>query len=148
MTARVIGIGQAFAGDDGVGYAVTAELRARGADGLEIADIHDPTELIAALDREGRVIVVDAVLGERVGRVHRLRADALASSAVRPFSTHGMSVTQAIELASALNDTRPELFVVGIEIARPIAGSTGLSPNVARAVGEAADAVLALAREG
>jgi hydrogenase maturation protease len=148
MSTRVIGIGQTFAGDDGVGYAVTAELRARNPEGLEIADVHDATELIDALARDGRVIVVDAVLGANEGRVHRLRADALATSPVRPLSSHGMSVTEAIELACALYDARADLFVVGIEIARPVAGTTGLSPNVARAIGEAADAVLALAGEG
>ena len=45
--ARVIALGQAAAGDDGVGFAILEEIRRRGVPaGVELTSAPDPTALL------------------------------------------------------------------------------------------------------
>jgi hydrogenase maturation protease len=148
MGARVIGLGQAAAGDDGVGLAVIEEIRRLGPPpGIEILEAGEATGLIPLLETSGRVIVVDAVVGHpRVGEVLELSGDALASrpGRLRPLSTHGVALEQAIDLARVLAPGRvtSDIVFVGVAIAPPARYTTGLSPAVQAAVPVAARAVL------
>ena len=75
-----------------------------------------------------------------------LAPEDLSQSAPQPASSHGISAAQAIELAGALspNGAPPRIRVVAVTIGRPDRYRTGLSPEVAAAVPEAADRVLSL----
>jgi hydrogenase maturation protease len=153
--ARVIGLGQAAAGDDGVGLAVLEEIRRVGAPpGTEIVEAWEATGLIALLETPDRVIVVDAVVGHfRVGEVLELRGEALPwrrdepgeRGRWRPLSSHGVSLEQAIALARVLTPggATSDITFVGVAIPPPARYTTGLSPAVRAAVPVAARTVLA-----
>lgn len=148
MRARIIGLGQRVAGDDGVGLAVLDALRARGVPaGVEIMQAPEASDLVPLLQTPATVVVVDAVLGAPPGVVLQLTPRELAASASSPVSTHGMGVAQAIALAGALSELiSPTIRVVAVTIARPDGYRCGLSPAVAAAVPAAVDRVLAVVR--
>ena len=113
----MIGIGNAWRGDDGAGPAVAAAL------GGKVTD--DPAGLI----------VVDASRsGAEPGTVHRFDASAgpLPAGATR-CSTHAFGVAEAIELARVLDRLPARLDVYAIEGAAFGQGE-GLSAAVERAV--------------
>jgi len=144
VTAVVVGIGQAAAGDDGVGLAVARALAARG---VAVRETADASLVLALLEAERDVVVVDAVVGGGApGSVIRLDPGALASGPT-PLSSHGLGVAEALELARALygTDVAARVAIVGVAIARPGTTGIGLSPAVAAAVGPAAALAAALA---
>ncbi len=144
--ARVIGIGRDGAGDDGVGPMVLSALRERGAPpGVELHVVGDPTLLIALLDTDAAVILVDAVVGASPGSVLDLRPEDLEQQGLTPLSTHGLGVMQAIALARALDPAAVSrrIHLVGVGIAPPGAPCLlALSPPVAAAVPLAVRAIL------
>ena len=147
MRVRVIALGQAAAGDDGVGPAVLACLRAGGVPAdVELRTLDDPSVLVDVLQTPVPVVLVDAVLGEPAGRVVDVEPAALGARSASCVSTHGIDAGRAIALASAVapEAVTPSLRIVGVTIARPAMGRTGMSPAVAAAVPEAAARVRAL----
>ena len=148
MGARVIGIGQQAAGDDGVGIAVVRHLREHGGlNGAELVEAAEPSALIPWLEGADSVVLVDAVLGGgEPGDVLRLTPESLAGGGVQPLSTHGMGVAQAVELARTLapDSTARRIWIVGVCIARPERYSRALSAEVERAVLRAAALVVDL----
>jgi hydrogenase maturation protease len=147
MGARVVGIGQSAAGDDGVGLLVLAELGRRSLpDGTALVPLADPTDLVSLLASRGQIVLVDAVLAAPAGVVLELEPSALAERAAQPASSHGIGVAQAIALARTLSPDggARDLRVVAVTISRPFRYRVGLSPEVAAAVPKAADRVLAL----
>jgi hydrogenase maturation protease len=151
MGLRVIGLGQSAAGDDAVGFAVLAQLRQMGVpEGVELLEANDATALMALLETPHRVIVVDAVVGHpRIGEVVELAEGAWPTTlgGLRPLSTHGVSLQQAVDLARvvAAGTTALEIVLVGVAIAPPERYTSGLSPAVKAAVPAAARVVLARA---
>jgi hydrogenase maturation protease len=146
---RVVGVGQAWAGDDGAGLAVIARLRRRPPPGVQLEAVADPTRLIDALAAfEGDLVVVDAVLGPAPGEVVDVEPGQL-SRVGRSASSHGFSVAEALALAGAVRvgpAARVRVIAIGIGRERPRRGQHGLSPRVARGVVRAARAVAALCR--
>jgi hydrogenase maturation protease len=125
----VIGVGNAWRGDDGVGAAVVAALVE--VPGLDTAVCGgEPAELMAQWAGRATVFVVDAlVTGEQAGTIHRLTADAPLPHRAGP-SSHGMGLAEAVELARVLDELPPELIIYGVEPAQCHDGA-GLSPAVA-----------------
>jgi hydrogenase maturation protease len=149
MGARVIALGQAVAGDDGVGLAVLDALRARGVPaGVELVRAPEDAALVSLLETRDPVVLVDAVLGAPPGEVVELSVDDLASRGVHALSTHGIGVPDAVALARTLapNAVTPSIRVVAITIERPARYGDRLSAAAAAAVPRAAERVLALAR--
>jgi hydrogenase maturation protease len=148
MSARVIGLGQPAAGDDGVGIAVLERLREMGVpEGTELLEAREATALIALLETEKPVVLVDAVVGQdSVGEVLELDGMALGARPHGPrlLSTHGVDVGQAIALARLLSPgaIASSIWIVGVTIERPDRYVHGLSPEVLAAVPHAARAVL------
>lgn len=148
MGARVIGLGQAAAGDDGVGLAILDRLRAMGVPaGTTLFEAAEATGLIPLLETGDAVVLVDAVVGHgTVGEVLELDEQMLNArpEGPRPLSTHGVDVGQAIALARVLSPgaISPRICLVGVTIARPLCYAHGLSPAVEAAVPRAARAVL------
>ncbi len=146
MATRVIGIGQASAGDDGVGYQVLDALeRSPLPHGTELVRIHDASALVDLVLTDSAVIVVDAVLDpQRAGAVRSLDAQALDASSPGSVSTHGLGVVQALELARVLHADRiaNNIRFVTVAIAAPRGYSHELSAGVAAAVPEARDHIL------
>lgn len=145
MTRRVvIGVGNAYRGDDGAGLAVVERLRGRVPDGVEVVGFEqEPTRLMDAWDGADAVVVVDAVAsGGEPGTLHRFDASADAVPArVFRSSTHAFGVGDAVEIARALGTLPRRVLVYGIEGA-DFDAREGLSPRVEAAVGRLADTVL------
>jgi hydrogenase maturation protease len=147
MRARVIALGQAAAGDDGVALVILERLRERGVpESVELVHATDDLALVPLLEPPVPVVIVDAVLHSPYGQVLELTPQELAHHALRPISTHGVGVCQAIELARALAPERslPRIRIVAVTISRPRHYAQRLSRAVAAAVPVAVERVLAL----
>ncbi|ARF53369.1 hydrogenase maturation protease [Streptomyces gilvosporeus] len=139
----VIGVGNDYRHDDGVGWAVVAGLVQRGKrrplpHGTRLTRTDgDPTRVIGAWDGVRLAIVVDAARSHpgRPGHVHRLRLDGALSQPPRAVtSSHGFPLEDTVRLAHALDRMPGDLLVYAVEAADTSLGS-GLSPQVAAAVG-------------
>lgn len=145
---RVIALGQAAAGDDGVGLAVLDCLRTRGVPrSIELTCATEESALVDLLQTDATVVLVDAVLGTPPGEVIDLSPEQLASCGARPISTHGIGVAQAINLAHVLHDgtISRNIHIVAVTIARPRGCGQRLSRKVAAAVPRAAQRVMVIA---
>lgn len=135
MKAVVVGIGQAMAGDDGVGLVVARALKAMG---IPAREASDASILLELFERQERVILIDAVVCSAApGTVMQLDEHALATGAA-PISSHGIGVADAIALGRSLygDAAVARLTLIGIAIARPTTLSLHLTEPVARAVDE------------
>jgi hydrogenase maturation protease len=149
MAARIIGIGQAVAGDDGVGIAVIRKLRETGVPAdIEMIEAAEPSAMIPYLiDGADPIILVDAVVGAGApGRLLHLEPGASQLRKGKMLSTHGVGVIEAIELAGQLGAANSRIVILGITIDRPARYGEALSPAVAAAVARAADEALRIAR--
>jgi len=158
--ARIAAVGQRLAGDDGVGPAVLDYLRACGVPpGVTLHELREPSALWPLLDGGGPLVIVDAVVagpagggGPEVGRVLELGLEDLEARGLRSVSSHGLSVGEALALATMAADTRgarraaPRVRIVAVTIALPARAARTLSPAVAEAIPRAAERALALAR--
>jgi hydrogenase maturation protease len=140
----VIGVGNAFRGDDAVGLAVAERLRGRVPAGVEVVPCElEPSRLIEAWEGAASALVVDAVdSGAEPGTLTRFdaSADAVPARAFRS-STHAFGVVEAIELARALGRLPRRVVIYGVEGGEFAAGA-GLTPPVDAAVELVAAAVL------
>lgn len=132
MAVRVIGIGNRFRSDDGVGPLVAERLAALGLAAVEHSG--EGAGLIDAWDGAERAVLVDATRsGAAPGTLVRL--DALAAPLPRGLlrcSSHQFGVAEAVETARALGRLPPALIVYGVEGARFDFGLS-LTPAVAAA---------------
>ncbi|MDC0720862.1 hydrogenase maturation protease [Nannocystis bainbridge] len=150
MSARVIGVGQRLAGDDGVGIRVAERLRSLDLDDVQVDFVASTTELIARLTGVDRVIVVDAVLGSgALGHLHVATPEDFDAQQLVAISTHGLDLPAAVALARALypESVAPEIQIVGLEIERPERLAEELSLTAAAAVEAAVRAVVAMLGE-
>ncbi len=153
--AVIIGIGNEYRRDDGVGPAVVARLRDRVLPDVDllISD-GEPAGLIDDWAGAGLVIVVDAVAGSRPGRLHRVvlagaGADRSAGTGLEAraadaglASSHGLGLGTVVELAVVLGRLPETLIMHGVEGVNFGQGA-GLSPEVAGSIDELTAAVLA-----
>ncbi|MGW3247977.1 hydrogenase maturation protease [Streptomyces sp. NPDC001070] len=141
--AVVIGVGNVFRRDDGVGWALIETLRSHPA-GVRLPkgtvlreSAGDPAQLIGLWEDADRVVVVDACFPSAAspGRVHRWcpsPGEAPPPEAGR-HSTHGLGLVHALHLADVLERRPAGLVVYAVEGADRSLG-TGLTPAVAVAV--------------
>lgn len=138
---RVVGVGQRLAGDDGVGREVVERLRAKG---ISATGVDDGAGLLnILLSGASRVLVIDAVVGGGMPGTVRVLERAELENGPRPVSSHGIGVSEAIDLGERFNPAL-KVVLIGISIEPPRSLREGLSPEVAAAVGEAAKRVTSL----
>ncbi|MFF7311676.1 hydrogenase maturation protease [Streptomyces sp. NPDC008137] len=133
----VIGVGNEFRRDDGVGWAVAARLRERAESrafppGTVVATCDgDPVRLIGLWEGAGLAVVVDAAHAEpgHPGLVHRIELDAERLEQSPATSSHGLGLGEAVELARVLGRLPGRLVVYAVEGADASLGS-GLTPAV------------------
>ena len=141
----VIGVGNAYRGDDGVGLAVADALRERVPPAVVVVPCEqEPSRLLDAWAGASTAVVVDAAAsGAEPGTVHRFDASRESVPAgVFRSSTHAFGVGDAIELARALGKLPPRVLVYGVEGGEFAAGR-GLTRPVEGAVERVTAAVLA-----
>jgi hydrogenase maturation protease len=131
----VIGVGNAYRGDDAVGLAVAERVRARATEVDVLACEQEPIQMLDAWDGADLALLVDAVSsGAEPGTVHRLDATAgPLPAAVFRGSTHAFGVAEVVELGRALGRLPARLLVYGVE-GRAFAAGDELTPAVAGVV--------------
>jgi hydrogenase maturation protease len=128
----VIGVGNLYRGDDGVGLVIARKLQARPPrDTIIREESGEGASLIEAWRGASTVIIVDTVKsGGRTGMIHRLdaRRERVPSHFFH-YSTHAFGVAEAVELARTLKQLPPQLIVYGIE-GKQFRPGAGLSTEV------------------
>ena len=133
----VIGIGNAFRGDDGIGLLVAQRLRELALPGVIVLEQSgEGTALVEAWGAAERAIVVDAVSsGSQPGALHRFEVNEQPLPAhFSGRSTHTFGLAEAVELARQLDRLPPRLVIYGIE-GKSFAPGAELSPEVKAAAG-------------
>lgn len=139
----VIGVGNEFRGDDGVGWSVVTclcdRLRRDPPPGVALHTCDgEPARLLSLWQGAEISIVIDAArtgATERVGRVQRFVLDGtLPQPEPGATSSHGLGLAAAVELARVLGRLPRILIVYAVEGGEFGLGR-GLSPAVSAAVG-------------
>lgn len=141
----VIGVGNPFRSDDGVGPAVVDLLRERLTGARFVTCDGESTTLIDAWTDAERAIVVDAVRagGGEVGRIHRFSAEHPAATRTGVTTPHAADLGDAVALARALDRMPGSLLIFGVQVANVHFG-LGLSPAVTDAARRVADEIVTL----
>jgi len=135
----LIGVGNAYRGDDAAGLIAVRRLRALfGNRVICREESGDGAALIEAWKEAEAVILVDATCsGTSPGTLHQFDVAARSLPAtLLCYSTHAFGVAEAIELARALGQLPARFLVYGIEGKNFEAGSE-LSAEAEKAVEEA-----------
>ncbi|MCZ7536826.1 MAG: hydrogenase maturation protease [Acidimicrobiia bacterium] len=136
----VIGIGNAFRGDDGAGLAVVRAARSLLPATVEVIELDgEPARLVESWDGAAAAFVVDAVRsGSSAGSVHRYDATEERLPRWEPSGgSHSLGAAAAVDLARSLDRLPAHLIVYGVEGA-DFDNGVGLTPAVASAVPQAA----------
>ncbi len=139
----IVGIGNEYRSDDGVGLVVARELQAKKLQHILVTESNgDGAELMEMWKSAATVILVDAVSsGAKPGTIYRLAALTQPVPASFSFpSTHAFGVAEALGLARALDQLPPCLTIYAIEGKNFAAGSE-LSLEVEKAVREVVERV-------
>lgn len=132
----VIGVGNAYGGDDAVGPTVAHRLKDCVPGHVTVIEhIGDGAALMELWKGAPAAIVIDAASSSAPpGTVRRFEAHAAPLPAkMFRHSTHAFGVSEAIEMSRALNQLPPRLIVFAIE-GRKFAAGAGLSPDVENSV--------------
>lgn len=139
----VIGIGNDFRRDDGVGLAVAAEIeKQRLPDVRVITTIGDPAPILEAWTGIPLAVAIDAAMGKgsTPGRIRRWTPGDDTESGV--VSSHALGLPQTYALGQAIGQMPQRLVVFTVDVEDISYGAT-LTPAVAAAVPAAAAAILA-----
>jgi hydrogenase maturation protease len=117
---RVVGCGNAQAGDDSVGLEIVRRLRERGDCACELLERPQAgLELMDVLRDTGRVLFIDAVSsGAAPGTLHLvpLPSASVVPRALNAISSHGWGLVETLRLMAALHYRLPRLALLGVEI--------------------------------
>ena len=128
----IIGIGNRYRGDDGLGCLIADQLKIAGVDA--VAHDGEPASLIDLWQGRGHVILVDAVSSRApAGTIHYidLHAQALPER-FRSYSTHAFGIAEAVELARVLGKLPQKIVFYGVE-GKSFAADTELSATLRQA---------------
>ena len=137
----VIGLGNPYRRDDGVGLVVAAAVAALSLDAVTVATgIEDPMTLVDAWTGMALAVVVDAAV-TALPTAGLVRSCTVAELSETALSSHDVDVSAALAFGRAVDRVPGELVVVTVGVADTGYGA-GLTPEVAAAVPRATAAVL------
>jgi hydrogenase maturation protease len=138
----IIGIGNAYRRDDGVGLAVAQQLK-HLPEFTVIEQSGEGAALMEAWKGAGMVIVIDAAAsGAKPGMIYRLDASMQPIPArFFSYSTHEFSLAEAVEMARILGELPSHLIIYAIE-GENFSHGLELSPAVEAAIPEVVRAVM------
>ena len=137
----IIGVGNEFRRDDGVGLVIAQALKQKPLPQVKVLEsTGDGADLIDTWQDHERVILIDAVdSGATPGTLYQFNLqDRSLPIDFLSHSTHTFGVAEAIELARTLNRLPAHCLFFGIEGADFTLG-TGLSPSMEGAVSRVVD---------
>lgn len=146
MRRLLIGIGNPFRRDDGVGIQVAEKILASHPAEVEIqTQSGEGTKLMESWMGVERVVIVDAVRSRSTpGRIHEFDAGQVrVPSEFFHYSSHAFGVAEAIELSRALEQLPPQVHIIGIE-GEDFSEGTGLTMEVEEAIEKAVARVKSL----
>jgi hydrogenase maturation protease len=138
----VIGIGNEYRNDDGIGLLVARRIREQRIPGIAVLELSgEGGGLMSAWNCADTVILVDAVSsGARCGTTYRINARRQTiPSDFFHYSTHAFSVAESIELAKVIGKLPEHCVLFGIE-----GNDFGMGMTVSQPVQDASDQVVAL----
>lgn len=102
----VVGIGNEYRRDDGVGVLVARHLKSIvGSDDVDVVEVVDASNIIDMMEMGyKKIIIVDALPSPTI-EVHRFRKDAILkmdNHLMHTSSTHAMDIVEALRLAETL----------------------------------------------
>jgi len=131
----VIGVGNSYRGDDGVGPFIAQRLREKKLpETVAISEGGAGASLMDSWVGASLVIIIDAMnSGDLYGKIRRFdaRKEPLPKMFF-PCTTHHFGVAEAVELARVLDRLPPSLIIYGIE-GKSFEQGIGLSPEVLKA---------------
>jgi hydrogenase maturation protease len=139
----VIGVGNEFRRDDGVGLVVARRIAQECPEITVIEQSGEGAALMETWQNDETVFLIDAVSsGAAPGTIHRLDAHEQEIPAqFFSYSTHAFSVAEAIELARVLNNLPSRLIVYGVE-GQDFASGLGLSTATEQAAQKVTQRIL------
>lgn len=143
MKAVVIGVGNEYRHDDGIGPVVADAIAERDLPEVKVVvSDGEPAALLEAWSGADLAVVVDAVLCDpsTPGRIWRSTVDTLPDGKAAA-SSHALGIPDALLLGQALDRVPGRLVVFAVEAANLDLG-VGLSHPVVAAVPDVVDAVL------
>jgi hydrogenase maturation protease len=135
----ILGVGNAFRGDDAAGLQAARRLAGRVPPGVVLTEREgDLAGLLEDWRGQDAVIVIDALSSGRApGAVVRFDAsETPVPSGFSRMSTHAFGPAEAIELGRILGNVPPRVLIFGIE-GRTFAAGVRLSAEAERGVEEA-----------
>ncbi len=140
----IIGVGNAYRRDDGVGLAIARKLNDLPDRPFTVIEQSgEGAALMEAWKGAGMVIVIDAATsGAKPGTVHRLDASTQPVPArIISYSTHEFSLAEAVEMARILGELPSKLVIYAVE-GENFSYGLELSPAVEAAIPEVVSAVM------
>ncbi|MCV7079677.1 hydrogenase maturation protease [Mycobacterium szulgai] len=140
----VIGLGNRYRRDDGVGVAAATALHERGLPGVSVVnDVVEPMALVEAWSGARLAVVIDAAMATALtaGRVRRCALGDVAGAA-QGLSSHSIDIGRTYALGQSLRRAPAALQIFTVDVA-DIGHGIGLTPQVERAVPEVVGLVLA-----
>lgn len=144
LPTLLIGVGNDYRSDDGVGRVIVRRIAAMNLPGVQIAETSgEGTALMALWSTQARIFLFDAAQsGAKPGTIHRIDTSrSPVPTGFFHYSTHAFSVAEAIELSRALATLPENLILYGVEGSRFEHGDQ-LSPAVALAAGQVVERVV------
>ncbi len=136
MKRLLIGIGNPFRRDDGVGIQIAEKVRVLQLEGVEVHTLSgEGTALMESWLEAEQVVIVDAVRSKSTpGKIHEIDAAMVrVPSEFFHYSSHAFGVAEAIELSRILNQLPPRVNIIGIE-GNDFSEGIGFTPEVEVAV--------------
>jgi len=140
----VIGVGNEYMGDDGVGLFIARKLKAQNLPIVQVeVQTGEAASLIEAWEAVEAVILLDAVRSDgSPGRIYQFKAPTeFIPNRFFNSSTHNFGVAEAVELARTLGRLPRCLTIYGIE-GRCFEVGRRLSPEVEQAAGDVIQRVI------
>jgi len=138
---KVIGVGNAWRGDDAVGLLVVRRLKAGQPPEVLVAECRGTVTAVreAWKDAAGAIVVDAVVSGSRPGTIYRFDAHGggVPAQLSRSPSSHGWGVAEALALGQLFQELPPYLIIYGIE-GQNFGPGQEVSQEVAEAIPEAA----------
>lgn len=129
----VVGVGNAFRGDDAVGFLIARFLRKCFKDRVKIVGVDISfDELIQIWKDFYLVVIIDAVKSENdeVGKVYRFEVqESGMPSKLEFFSTHALGIGEYVELAKVLSSLPTKVIIYGI-VGKNFNFGDSISPEV------------------